>query len=148
MMPLFHFVLFAAEADLRLLRRTPVCRQASARIAAAVLFFSFMASFLIQPFQPSGQIVTDEDEQSHDRQIVDKEEDQRFAVIKKHEMSPQEKVFSKLPAAPPTESVQFSDILSPAPIHVHLPLNQPRCRRGWKAHHRFLPWLPQPAFRL
>jgi len=56
-----------------------------------------MASFLIQPFQPSGQIVTDEDEQSHDRQIVDKEEDQRFAVIKKHEMSPQEKVFSELP---------------------------------------------------
>lgn len=56
-----------------------------------------MASFLIQPFQPSGQIVTDEDEQSHDRQIVDKEEDQRFAVIKKHEMSSQEKVFSELP---------------------------------------------------
>ena len=55
-----------------------------------------MASFLIQPFQPSGQIVTDEDEQPHDRQIVDKEEDQRFAVIKEHKMSPQEKIFSDL----------------------------------------------------
>ena len=40
--------------------------------------------------------MTDEDEQPHDRQIVDKEKDQRFTGVKKHEMSPQEKIFSDL----------------------------------------------------